>query len=167
MSCVLTLALDDLSQARFESLRQQWFPPELNRIPAHLTLFHTLPESADTEAALAAEAARQHAFPLQVAQVRSIGKGVALFLQSADATRLHRSLSTTFAEVLSSQDRQGFRPHVVAQNKVAPAAAKQALAVIQAGFQPWTCHAVGLDLWRYLNGPWKLLHRFPFAPPAA
>ena len=163
MSCVLTLALDDDAQERFEQLRQRWFPPELNRIPAHLSLFHTLPESAETDAALAEAAGQTCRFPLAVDQVRSIGKGVAFFLTSPGAQRVHRVLSGMFADVLTAQDRQGFRPHVVAQNKVTPAAAKQTLALLQAGFTPWTCEAVGLDLWRYLGGPWKHLRRFPFA----
>lgn len=163
MSCVLTLALDDLSQRRFEELRQQHFPPELNRIPAHLSLFHTLPEMEETVAALQAISSAQQRFPLRVAQVQSIGKGVAFFLESAAAKLLHRQLSEAFLDHLTSQDRQGFRPHVVAQNKVKPDQAKATLALLQTGFQPWTCEAVGLDLWRYLGGPWQHLQRFPFA----
>ncbi len=167
MSCVLTLALDEPAQAKFESLRQRWFPPELNRIPAHLTLFHALPESDETTIALASVAAGQCAFQMRVAQVRSIGRGVAFFLESTDATRLHRTLSTEFDQILSAQDRQGFRPHVVAQNKVAPAIAKETLALLQAGFQPWACQAVGVDLWRYLGGPWQLIRRFEFGAQAS
>lgn len=159
---MLTLALDESAQAKFESLRQRWFPPELNRIPAHLTLFHTLPESNEMTSALAAIAAGQSAFQMRVAQVRSIGRGVVFFLESSDVTRLHHTLSTEFEHVLSAQDRQGFRPHVVAQNKVAPATAKETLALLQAGFQPWMCQAIGIDLWRYLGGPWQFIRRFDF-----
>ena len=162
MSCVLTLALDDEAQRRFEGERQQHFPPTLNRIPAHLSLFHTLPESDETFAVLQAEAERQQTFALQVSELKSIGKGVAYFLASPDAKALHRSLSDAFAEVLSSQDRQGFRPHVVVQNKVAPQVAQETLAQLQASFAKWQVHAVGLDLWRYLGGPWLHLRRFQF-----
>jgi len=162
MSCVLTLALDDASQQRFEGLRQRYFPPELNRIPAHLSLFHTLPESEQTTAALTVFAAGQQAFVMRVSQVRSLGKGVALFLESPEAKSLHRRLSEVFAEHLTAQDRQGFQPHVVAQNKVTPEQAKATLALLQAGFQPWTCEAIGLELWRYLGGPWLHLQRFAF-----
>ena len=163
MSCVLTLALDEPAQARFEAVRQQWFPPELNRIPAHLTLFHTLPQSQETVDSLTGVAASQNPFDMRVAHVRSIGRGVAFFIDSTEAVRLHRSLSAAFSHVLSAQDRQGFRPHVVAQNKVAPAVAKETLALLQAGFQPWMCQAVGVDLWRYLGGPWEFIRRFKFA----
>ncbi len=163
MSCVLTLALDDESQQRFEDLRQQHFPPELNRIPAHLTLFHSLPEGDEVTHSLHAVATGQARFAMRVAELRSIGRGVAFFLDAPPAKRLHRELSAQFDAHLSSQDRQGFRPHVVAQNKVTPQKAKETLALLHAGFQPWTCEAVGLDLWRYMGGPWHFLQRFPFA----
>ena len=164
MSCVLTLALDDVSQQRFETERQQYFPSALNRIPAHLSLFHTLPEERETFTALQAAAEGRTAFTMQVAELKSMGKGVAYFLQSAEAKALHRSLSEVFADQLSSQDRQGFRPHVVVQNKVTPEAAKITLVQLQARFRAWPVTAVGLDLWRYLGGPWLHLQRFDFKP---
>lgn len=162
MSCVLTLALDDEAQRRFEEERQQYFPPALNRIPAHLSLFHTLEEEEATSIALQGVAEAQHVFSMHVAEVRSLGKGVAYFLASAEAKSLHRTLSTAFAGQLSAQDRQGFRPHVVVQNKVAPEVARTTLAQLQARFKPWQVSAVGLDLWRYLGGPWLHLQRFDF-----
>ncbi len=162
MSCVLTLALADDAQERFESLRQRWFPPERNQIPAHLTLFHDLPESEKTESVLRAVAEMTASFTMKVSEVRSLGRGVAYFLDSREARALARQLQTAFLDVLNAQDRQGFRPHVVVQNKVEPTVAKETLAVLQAGFSPWECRAVGLDSWRYLGGPWELLQRFPF-----
>lgn len=164
MSCVLTLALDEASQARFEDERQRWFPPALNRIPAHLSLFHTLHEEEATLDALQAVAAGQHSFAMQVTEVRSMGKGVMYVLQSAEAKALHRRLSDAFQDQLSAQDRQGFRPHVVVQNKVIPDEAKKTLALLQASFRAFSVTAVGLDLWRYLGGPWHHLLRFDFQP---
>ena len=128
-----------------------------------MTLFHTLPEAALVASALADIARATTAFRMQVNQVRSLGRGVALFLDAPPAVTLHRRLSENFSDLLSSQDRQGFRPHVVVQNKVEPAVARETLTVVQAGFVPWQCQAVGLDWWRYLGGPWELLQRFPFA----
>jgi hypothetical protein len=52
MITILTLQLDPTAQAHFEALRQQHFPPALNHIPAHLTLFHQLPDSDETLALL-------------------------------------------------------------------------------------------------------------------
>ncbi len=163
MSCVLTLALDEAAQSRFEAERQMYFPPERNQIPAHLTLFHALPESDGTVSLLSDVAAEQHAFDLQVRELRSLGRGVAYFLDAPQAVVLHRRLSGMFADHLSAQDRQGFRPHVVVQNKVTSHVARETLAALQASFAPWTAEAIGLDLWRYLGGPWQHLRRFDFA----
>ena len=163
MSCVLTLALGDEAQGRFEALRRQYFPPARNVIPAHLTLFHTLPEDETTEQVLAQIAAQSRGFAMTVEAPRSIGRGVAFFLPSPEAVALHRTLSSRFDAHLSAQDRQGFRPHVVVQNKATPQTARETLALLQAAYLPWTAEAVGLDLWRYLDGPWQHLRRFDFA----
>ena len=162
MSCVLTLALDDASQQRFDLERRRYFPPALNRIPAHLTLFHTLVEDDVTIESLRSTAELTAAFALRVTEVQSLGRGVAFTVASRDLLELHRSLRATFEPVLSAQDLQGFRPHVVAQNKVSPEVARQTLEALRAEFAPWDAQAVGLDLWRYLDGPWQHLHRFPF-----
>ena len=162
MSCVLTLALDEASQQRFEAERRRYFPPALNRIPAHLTLFHTLPEDEQTVATLGSIAGRTGVFAINVSDVRSIGRGVAFTIASPALIALHRSLRAAFEEVLSAQDRQGFRPHVVAQNKVTPDVARETLKAVQAEFAPWHGQGVGLDLWRYLDGPWLHLQRFVF-----
>lgn len=53
-------------------------------------------------------------------------------------------------------------PHVTVQNKVAPQAARALLAELQAGFSPFTMRAEGLNLWRYLGGPWRHERLFRF-----
>ena len=113
---ILTLALDPNSQTHFEQMRQQHYPSALNRIGAHLTLFHTLPESEEVRTALHAAAARQP-FTMRVTGLRSLGKGVAYTLESRELLALHKRLSTAFAEHLSRQDQQKFQPHIVIQNK--------------------------------------------------
>jgi len=40
---ILTLTLDEASQAFFDEQRRQYFPPKINYLSAHLTLFHALP----------------------------------------------------------------------------------------------------------------------------
>ena len=46
---ILTLQLDAESFARFNALRQQYFPPSRNYLEAHLTLFHALPAQNETQ----------------------------------------------------------------------------------------------------------------------
>ena len=162
MSYVLTLKLDPAAQAHFEALRQQWFPPERNLIPAHLTLFHTLPEEPWITQALEDAAAGTIAFALGTPTPKSIGRGAAFFFNSPEATALHKHLRKAFQAVVTPQDQQGFRPHIVAMNKATPAAAKLCLEALQTHRLPQEITATGSDLWRYLNGPWQHQQTFPF-----
>jgi len=45
---ILTLKLDEESQAFFDKQRALYFPPERNFLKAHLTLFHQLPDEPET-----------------------------------------------------------------------------------------------------------------------
>jgi 2'-5' RNA ligase len=161
---ILTLALDAAAQARFEALRAQHFPPGRNQVPAHITLFHALPGAE--QAAVAAELARSCAdtapFAIQVAGLRSLGRGVAYVLQSAGLMRVRAGLARAWAPWLSAQDRQGYRPHLTVQNKADPASARALLASLQAGFSPFEVEATGLLLWHYRGGPWEEAGRFAF-----
>ncbi len=162
MTNVLTLKLDEQSQAEFERARQKHFPAERNQIPAHLTLFHTLPDESWVYDRLSqvADAARE--FAMEVTGVRSLGKGVAYKLAAGELQTIHAELTRAFAEELSPQDKQRFQPHVVVQNKVTPAAARELLDKLKAGFVPWKVRAYGLDLWHYRGGPWEHAATFRF-----
>ena len=161
---ILTLALDAASQAYFDGLRQQHFPPAINYLAAHLTLFHHLPgnQLAAVRAQLQAVAAGQRPLPLQVSGLRSLGRGVAFTLENAELPALHRQLQTAFAAHLTPQDQQTLQPHVTIQNKVDPAVARQLLAELQADFAPFGALGTGLHLWAYRNGPWESLAELPF-----
>ena len=134
----------------------------LNRIAAHLTLFHTLPATDAVRDVLVEETAKLQAFSMRVTAVRSLGRGVAFRLESVDLSALHGRLAKRFAEYLSTQDRQKFQPHVVVQNKVSGAEAKALLAELSAGFVPYEVEAVELEWWDYLGGPWQLRERLGF-----
>ena len=163
MTNILTLRLDAGSQAHFERLRQAHYPRHLNRIAAHLTLFHTLPDIPEITAVLQREADGRGAFGLEVTGLRSLGRGVAYKLVSPELRTVHATLATAFADHLTAQDRQPFQPHVVVQNKATAEAAKALLAELQGEFQPFAVQALGLDLWHYLGGPWELAQSFSFS----
>ncbi len=162
---ILTLALDADSQAYFDELRRRHFPPKINYLAAHVTLFHHLPgpDEAALTARLAAICQAQGALPVRVTGVRSLGRGVAFALENAGLRALHRRLQTDFAAHLTPQDQQKLQPHVTVQNKVEPAAARQLLADLQAGFVPFAATGTGLKLWAYRGGPWEPRATLPFA----
>lgn len=114
---ILTVHFDSVSQTRFDRDRQLCFPPDRNLVPAHLTLFHQLPETEATEIALTELARQQGVFSVEVTGVISLGRGVAYKLESPSLQHLRTRLADRFAPHLIPQDRQPFRPHVVLQNK--------------------------------------------------
>jgi hypothetical protein len=164
---ILTLALDEVSFGRFDALRRDHFPPALNRIPAHVTLFHHLPGEAEGEiqATLAELCAASAPSLLRVTELSPLGRGVAFRLQAPAVGALRATLARRWQDWLGPQDRQPWRPHVTVQNKVTPDRARDTLAQLQAGFAPWEATAEGLLLWRYMGGPWEARGRFPFTAP--
>jgi 2'-5' RNA ligase len=144
-------------------LRRRHFPPGLNLIPAHLTLFHRLPGEQELRLlADVAATARRAPFPLTATAPLLLGRGVAIRVEGEGLPALRRELARTWAELLGLQDRQGFRPHVTIQNKVAPEVARALHEGLAATFQPFVVEARGLLLWRYLGGPWERVAVVPF-----
>ena len=163
MTNVLTLRLDAESQAFFEAMRQKHFPPERNQIPAHLTLFHALPDEEAIGATLAQVCGRTPPFRIGITGLRSLGRGVAYKVASPALLGLHAALAGEFVEHLTPQDRQRFGPHIVVQNKSTPERARLLLAELERTFHALEADALGVDLWHYLGGPWELAATFPFA----
>ncbi len=164
MPLILTLQLDAESHEYFDRLRCRHFPPELNFIAAHVTLFHALPDrefTAITEA-LRTASAIQPALPIQVSGLRNLGRGVAFQLQSPALIDLRQSLAKQWHDWLTPQDRQKFQPHVTVQNKVLPEIARETLALLKTAATP-DVTGMGLQLWKYRSGPWEQLVAFPFA----
>ena len=162
---IVTARFDPETFSILDRLRRTHFPPARNVLSAHLTLFHALPGERLTDAirALTAAAATQSDFAVTFKGFRSLGRGVALDVHAPALIDVRRHIASDFAGALTAQDQNGFRPHVTIQNKVSPEAARRLLAALAAGFTPWTGCATGLLLWRYLDGPWKLEAKMPFA----
>ncbi len=156
---ILTARPDPGTQARFEALRRAHFPPALNRVPAHISLFHQLPGSEfNAVVARLRLTAREHPAPqVEAVGLRSLGRGVAVTLRSADLVALHADLAEAWEPLLIPQDRHRFAGHVTIQNKVTPAEARATLALLSAGFAPFAFRIVAVDVWRYLDGPWEAL----------
>ena len=162
---ILTLKLDAAAFGRLDALRREHFPAALNRLSAHLTLFHHLPGErlADVGADLAAVAACAP-LRLRASGLRLLGRGVAVDVESSGLMEVRRELARRWSQHLSAQDRQGFRPHVTIQNKVDPADARALRDTLADGFAPWEATGEALQLWRYLGGPWAAEGEWPFAP---
>ena len=160
---IITLDLDAATFGRLDGLRKAHFPAALNRIPAHLSLIHQLPgdrleEVISNLAALSPDGA----IPLELSGLRLLGRGVAYDVTSPLLMDVHRRISKRWADVLIPQDRQKFTPHITIQNKTSPQAARALRDALAREFQPIRGHGVGLLVWRYLGGPWRLERRIGF-----
>ena len=139
------------------------FPPERNQLGAHLTMFHAIPPSLETEVRqrLAAFGAELPPPRASVAGLMNLGGEWPIRIVSrrsrCDPRRACRRLSRHL-----TRRTAGWRPHVTIQNKVAAAqsarAARPACGVVRAA----AAEDAGLAFDRYLGGPWAPGRRYPF-----
>jgi hypothetical protein len=146
-----------------QELRRAHYPPERNRVPAHLTLFHHLPPSIEAELKdrLAVYAASSPP-PAAIAGVIDLGGGTALRVESEALEDIRYDLALAFRGLLVPQDSAPWRPHVTIQNKVEPREARQLQERLRATFQPRPLAIKGLAVWRYLDGPWEVVRDYRF-----
>ena len=161
---IVTAELDEAAAAWFEDLRRTHYPADRNLVPAHLTLFHSLPGSEEPAVARAVRAACRTWSPMRV-DVRgpwSLGRGVAYRVASPELQSLRARLAAVFVHWLRGLDRAPWRPHITVQNKVAPEEARRVLERLELEFEPFDILVIGLLVWRWREGPWEMAGRVPF-----
>lgn len=161
---ILTAVLAAPAQSRFETLRRANYPPELNQVPAHVSLFHHLPgrELAAVKRRLLAVCGPLPPPGVEVTGLKSTGRGVAFALLSPELDAVRAELADGWQTLLVPQDRNGYRAHVTVQNKVAGHVARATLQALSAGFSPFATTAVAIAIWRYCDGPWQALGQVAF-----
>lgn len=159
---ILTLSIDQKTFLFFNTLRKNHFPPDRNFIDAHLTLFHALPNENTIINEVRNLSNYQEKFEITIKEVVSIGKGVAFKVESDTLALLHKNLQNKWHSFLSPQDKQKIWPHITVQNKVTPEQAQKLLHELRNDLTPFSTPATGLQLFEYLNGPWKLIESFTF-----
>jgi hypothetical protein len=160
---IITAEIGAEDFAWLNRLRRAHYPAERNRLPAHLTMFHALPPSAEGEA----RSRLSHFGDLPppsatIAGLMDLGGGVAFRIVSPDLDRIRNELAHVLRGLLGPQDSGGWRPHVTIQNKVAPKVARALLAELERNFRPRPLMISGLGLHRYLEGPWEKLAIYSF-----
>ena len=159
----MTALFGDGDNGWLQDLRRTHYPPDRNQVPAHLTLFHHLPPSVETElhgrlatyASVAAPRAR-------VAGIVDLGEGTALRVDSEELEDIRYDLAEALRGLLTPQDQAPWRPHVTIQNKVEPREARRLQATLRATFEPRPLAIKGLASWRYIGGPWEPIRTFSF-----
>ena len=156
----------ELGQGDFswiEGLRRANYPPERNHVPAHLTMFHALPPSSETE--LRARLGRIVCRPppsTTIAGLMDLGGGVAFRIVSPGLDEIRDELGEHLHGLLGAQDSGGWRPHITIQNKVPAKHARALIERLEAQFRPRSLAISGLGVHRYLDGPWERIATYPF-----
>jgi 2'-5' RNA ligase superfamily len=160
---IVTAELGAEDFAWLEGLRRRHYPPERNQVPAHLTMFHALPPSAETELrGRLSDAARQPPPKASIDGLMDLGGGVAFRVVSPALDAIRDELADGLHGLLGAQDAGGWRPHVTIQNKVPPKVARALKEQLERGFTPRPLAIRGLTLHRYLGGPWEKLAAYAF-----
>lgn len=153
---IVTALFGDADSAWLDGLRRRHYPPERNRVPAHLTLFRHLPPSLGPEIAerLRRETQGERPPPARVTRVLRQARGVMLRVDSSALADIRDRLAEAFRVCLTPQDAAPWQPHVTVQNKATPAEARQAFAELSADVRPRPLVIAGLAMWLYRGGPW-------------
>ena len=160
---IVTAELGKSDFAALDSLRRRHYPPERNRVPAHLTLFRALPPSAEAEVRRTlSRAASTRSPPAAISAVMDLDSGVALKVRSDGLEAIRHELAQQFHGLLTSQDRGPWVAHVTIQNKAEPRKARALLSQLRASFEPRPLAIAGLELIRYVEGEWEPLASYRF-----
>nr|POE47227.1 hypothetical protein CFP56_00559 [Quercus suber] len=171
---VLTLLTDAPHHARMTGFRKQYFPSHLNKLDAHLTLFHALPGSKLAASIVPVlEQVAQETVPFEIHATRPfrLKKGIAIAVPKtrggAQAADVHARLLERWERErwLSEQDAQrgGGNVHYTLMNKADDEAlVEKAFEEVKGFWKTDVGVAQGLGLWRYERGWWKWERGFDF-----
>jgi 2'-5' RNA ligase superfamily len=160
---VVTATFGAEDDSRLQALRRAHYPPERNRVPAHLTLFRQLPPSAEAELSARLSAATAAPPPrARLAGIMDLGDGTALRVESEALVEIRDQLAEALHGLLTPQDAGPWRPHVTIQNKVDPREARRLQQALRATFEVRPLAIRGLACWLYAAGLWEPLKTYPF-----
>lgn len=160
---IVTAEIGASDLAWLDQLRRAHYPPDRNRLPAHLTMFHALPPSAESEVrGTLSRHASERPPRASIEGLMNLGGGVAFRIVSPELDRIRLELADDFHGLLGAQDSGGWRPHVTIQNKVTSKEARALLDSLERDFRPRPLVIAGLGLHRYLGGPWERIATCPF-----
>ena len=168
---VLTIKTDDVHHRTMTELRNRYFPKQLNKLDAHLTLFHALPESKLESTIIPAieHLVKEHApFSFHARSPFKMTRGIGIAIPQSRGREQIQSIRQNLLEpwrnegFLSGQDAGSARPHYTIMNKVDN---EDDVAKAFEEVKNWKFHwgkAEGLALFRYHRGFWNPEKTFLF-----
>lgn len=147
-----------------DALRRRHYPPERNRLPAHVTLFHGLPPSAEGEVhrLLARVAAATPPPEGRISGLMDLGQGTAIAVDSPALCAIHRDLADSLSGLVQQKDDRPLRPHITIQNKVARDQAQALQAELSGQIPPRSFRFPALSTHRWDGESWAFERSWAF-----
>ena len=154
------------------ALRKKYFPKHLNKLAAHLTLFHALPGSkleSSIVPTLEEVANKTAPFPIRASDPFRLRKGFAVSISEHEGRKkgkqIHKLLQDAWMteRFLSDQDAGGCRLHYTLMNKVDDEiTVNRAYQELSEQWKGDSGMVEGLALWEYDRGFWRWQRKFGF-----
>lgn len=161
---IITARLAPADQAWADRLRHQYYPPELNLVPAHITLFHHLPSAhmAEIKRRLARLAAETPGLQGWLSRIWQWQKGVAIIVECPALLDIRDMLAESFHGLLTPQDMARPKLHITITNKISTPQARLVGEQLSAMFEPHFVNITGLSAHYYRDGIWENAGYWPF-----
>lgn len=153
---IMTAQMGKVEFAWADSLRKRYYPPERNKVGAHITLFHHLPPQAldEIKSAVIALTSSMPKPDARLSGLIHLGSGVAYQLHAPHLLEVRMELADRFAGLLVAQDQHTPKLHITVQNKVNSKEAQSLYNQLSAGFEPRPFEIRGIGLYYYVDGLW-------------
>ncbi len=146
-----------------DGLRRTHFPPERNKLKAHVTLFHALPPSVEQELReLLGRLAGEAPPAARITGLMKLDGGTALAVESPRMVELRALIQDRMSGLTVQKDSRPLRLHITIQNKVAPQEARALQTQLEGTLQPRDFHFRGFELFAFNDGIWQAIRAFPF-----
>ena len=146
-----------------DALRRAHYPPERNRLRAHVTLFHALPPSVEAELVqVLSSLARRPPPAARIDGLMKLGRGTALAVECREMVELHDLIAERMHGLLTHQDTRSLRLHVTIQNKVTSQAARALQAELEPSLQTIAFRFRGFGLYAWEEGLWREIRLISF-----
>ncbi|MDE8652035.1 2'-5' RNA ligase family protein [Novosphingobium album (ex Liu et al. 2023)] len=146
-----------------DALRRAHYPPERNRLRAHVTLFHALPPAIEPELRqVLADLARSPPPEARISGLMKLDNGTAIAVESPAMVELHARIAERLHGLLTRQDTQPLRLHITIQNKVPPTAARALQAELAPRIEPRAFRFPAFGLYAWEEGLWRPIRSIAF-----
>lgn len=162
-SLIITLKIDDVSQAFFNEKRKQYYPAYANFVDAHITLFYKLPSDKEIVYDTLKHLCNANEFDMQVIGIKNIENFVAYDIESPTLQHIHATMQTTFTDMLNEKDKEILWPHITLHNKATIYKAFKIHEKLLEDFKPCSITAIGFTCWFYAKKEWVKKEDFLFA----